>query len=641
MLHAAVLVLLWIQGQPATPADGRATAMIVGRVIDAASGAPVPGVTVSLVGRIGGVEPPKLMTDPQGRFIYRNLPAGSYELMTTKPGYINGAHGRRRHDGPSRPVQLSQGERATDVTILIWRPGTITGAIVDEAGEPMVGVTVRAFRRTLVNGRPVLESNGLSQGTDDRGVYRLANLQPGDYVVAVPAAGGSAPTSLVEALRAGGSTNDPARRELNSTVSATGVSSASGANVTRVGGRVVVLPRGLAPPTGDGLPSVIYPTTYYPSATTAREATMITVSSGEEKAGIDIPMRPVPAVKVSGVVVRPDGPAAHFAVELEAPEHPVSSFASSNIAPVTATDARGAFLFPAVPAGNYTLRVTRMPASPAERSSSLTTVVQGGNTMVSTVVGSSAFTTTTPLPTDPTWWAVLPLQVGRRDITDLQVPLQEGVRFSGHMEFDGTQPRPDEERVRRTSIMVMPADGSTMSGNRGAYVEADGRFKTIGVPGGRYMLRVNDQFAGWIFKSAMYQGRDISGGPIDVSSGDLQGIVLTFTDRPASLVGTVRGASGPDADASVILFATDPALWNASAGPRRPRIVRVTRSGAFTFTDLPPGTYQLLAIPDEIASDWNDPRFLEAYVRDATRVDLDAGGKKTQDLRTVSPRRTP
>ena len=70
--------------------------------------------------------------------------------------------------------------------------------------------------------------------------------------------------------------------------------------MTQVGGRVVALPRGLAPPTGDGLPAVVYPTTYYPGAPNAREATMITLRTGEEKAGIDIPMRPVPAVKVSG-----------------------------------------------------------------------------------------------------------------------------------------------------------------------------------------------------------------------------------------------------------------------------------------------------------------------------------------------------
>ncbi len=100
MLYTVLVALLWIQGQPAGPADARATAMIVGRVIDAASGAPVPGVTVSLFGgHLRGAEPPKVMTDPQGRFIYRNLPPGSYELMTTKPGYIDGAYGRRRHDG--------------------------------------------------------------------------------------------------------------------------------------------------------------------------------------------------------------------------------------------------------------------------------------------------------------------------------------------------------------------------------------------------------------------------------------------------------------------------------------------------------------------------------------------------------------
>ena len=637
MLYAVTLTLLWLQAQPSA-AEAPTTAMIVGRVIDAATGAPLAGATVSMLG--ARMQAPRLLTDPQGRFVYRNLPAASYSINVTKPGYLSGAYGRRRNDGPSGQVELAAGERAVDVTILMWRPGVITGTIVDEAGEPMVGVSVRALRRTVAAGRPVLRSAGSTTSTDDRGVYRFSDLEPGEYLIAIPAATGSAPTSLVDAYRAGGSTDDPARRELNSAYFATGVSSATGANATRVGDRVVSLPRGLAPPTGDGLPSIVYPTTYYPGAPAAREATLLTLRSGEEKTGVDISMRPVPAVKVSGVVVRPDGPAAHYAVELEAADHSVVSFGSDNLAPVTATDPGGAFLFPSVPAGNYTLRVTRMPASLAERNTT-TTVLQGGGGAVSTVISSSGSSTTAPLPTEPSWWATLPLQVGRRDITGLQVPLQEGARFSGRVEFDGTRARPEEDQLRRANIMIVPADGTTISGNRPAYVEADGRFTTIGVPGGRYTLRVASILSGWTFKSAMYQGRDIADRPLDVSSSDVQGIVVTFTDRPPSLTGTVRGPSRPDPEASVVVFPTDPTLWGVSASARRTRITRVAKDGAFTVTGLPPGAYYVLAIPGELAADVNDPRFLEACSREATQVDLDDGSRKAQDLRTISPRRTP
>ena len=641
MLHAVILSLVWLQAQPAATPPQRSTAMIVGRVIDASSGAPLPGATVNLGGaQLPGIVPPRLMTDPQGRFIYRNLPAGSYVLNVTKPGYLNGAYGRRRHDGPTRRVELAAGERTADVAILMWRPGAITGTIVDEVGEPMVSVTVRAFRRTRVAGRMVLRSEGTTAETDDRGIYRFSGLQPGEYLIAVPAALGSAPTSLVDAYRAGGASNDPARRELNSAYFATGVSTGMGANATRVGDRVVGLPRGVIPPTGDGLPSVVYPTTYYPGALAAREATVFTLRSGEEKMSIDIAMQPAPAVKVSGMVVRPDGPAAHHVVELEAADHSVVSFGSDNLAPVTVSDPTGAFLFPAVPAGNYTLRVTKMPASPAERNTT-TTVLQGGTGTISTVISSSGPMSTAPLPPEPSWWAALPLQVGRRDITGLQVPLQEGARFSGRIEFDGTRARPEEDQLRRANIMVLPADGTTISGNRPAYVEPDGRFKTLGVSGGRYILRIANTLSGWSLKSAIYQGRDIADRPIDVSSGEVQGIVVTFTDRPAGLTGTVRGASGPDPDASVIIFPVDPTLWGVSTNPRRMRITRAGKDGAFTLADLPPGAYYVLAIPDDVASDWDDPKSLEAYAREATQVDLDEGAGKKQDLRTVTPRRAP
>jgi hypothetical protein len=140
---------------------------------------------------------------------------------------------------------------------------------------------------------------------------------------------------------------------------------------------------------------------------------------------------------------------------------------------------------------------------------------------------------------------------------------------------------------------------------------------------------------GWTVESAMYQGRDIADVPIDVSGGDIAGIVVTLTDRPAEIVGTVRNATGADVDASVLVFPTEPALWTGTLNPRRMRSVRASKTGSYSVKGLPPGSYYVIAVPDEEASDWTDPRSLENLSRAATLVDVDKGSNKTQDLRTV------
>ena len=54
----------------------------------------------------------------------------------------------------------------------------------------------------------------------------------------------------------------------------------------------------------------VYPTTFFPSAATAGAATPITLGAGEERTDVAIALRPVPAVRVSGRLVTPDGIAA-------------------------------------------------------------------------------------------------------------------------------------------------------------------------------------------------------------------------------------------------------------------------------------------------------------------------------------------
>jgi hypothetical protein len=639
MLHATVVSLLLLQVQPVAPAP-RSTALIIGRVVDAASGKPVPGATVGISGASlpRTPLPPRLMTDSQGRFVFRNLAPGSYGLTASRPGYNEGAYGRRRPDGGAQPLDLREGQRATDVTILLWKYAAIGGTVVDEAGQPVVGAQVRALQKRIVSGQPVLSAFGVSLASDDRGMYRIASLSPGDYVVIVSAQTTSVPPSVLDAYQPSAGGNDPVRQAAASAIISLGPTAmtATGPYVSREADAVVSLPRGLSLPNGEGAPRLVYPPTYHPGTSLLAQAAVVRLASGEERNGVDIQLRPVPAITISGTVMRPDGPEMHAGVKLDAPES-ARGFAADGYG--TVTDGTGQFAFRNVASGSYVLRVIRVPSTAAANESTMTVIQSGGTTIMSSV--SSGAGTPAPVSNEPTWWATIPIQAGRQDITGLQVPLQEGVRFSGRIEFDGTADRPEGEQLRRVAVNATVADGWFVSGNRAAQVDSDGTFRTVGLPGGKYFLRASSPLPDWTFKSATFQGRDLADVPIDISPGNADGIVITFTDRPSEISGSVQRTDGIDPDAVVLVFPSDPALWDVGTNPRRMRLTRVMATGAYSVKSLPPGSYYVVAVPDEQSSNWTDPASLEALARDATLVDLQEGSTKTQSLRTVRRAREP
>ena len=113
----------------------------------------------------------RVLTDAEGRFVFKNLPKGSFGLNATKAGYLDGAYGRLRPSGTSQSIDLADGDRQTDVKVRIFRTATIAGTVNDDQGEPVVGVSLRAYRRTYVSGRRLLTLAATSSPTDDRGMY--------------------------------------------------------------------------------------------------------------------------------------------------------------------------------------------------------------------------------------------------------------------------------------------------------------------------------------------------------------------------------------------------------------------------------------------------------------------------------------
>ena len=75
---------------PGTAGRGAATSrgLIVGRVLDAVSNVPISSVIVSLAGA-PLTSSVRVLTDAQGRFLFRNVPKGSFTLRATIGGSVS------------------------------------------------------------------------------------------------------------------------------------------------------------------------------------------------------------------------------------------------------------------------------------------------------------------------------------------------------------------------------------------------------------------------------------------------------------------------------------------------------------------------------------------------------------------------
>ena len=596
------------------------TGMIAGQVVDA-SGTPVgeaivmlqlPSTPETFMSTVN----PRVMADREGRFFFADLPAGRYGVQATKDGYAPGWHGQRQPwTTGATPITLADGERRTDIIVRVWKYAVISGTVVDEAGEPVVGIAVRALPKTVFAGRvrygnlqlvPELVPYAI---TDDRGMFRFTQLSPGTFVVVVPSTHATVPvTNLVnlettvrnELFRAGVSEISPP---------GTPRTLSMGDFALMTLNRVLVPP----PPASDGRMQV-YKTTYYPSAITAATATPITIKSGDERTDISIALRPVPAVTISGRLVAPDGSAVPpMTIRLvgESMTDVVTARASNpgqvGLDTVTGlSDAGGRFMLIGVPPGEYVLE----HANPF-----LIATVQSGK---------------------PAYSLSQPVVVGRQDVRDLVVSLRAALRISGRVEYrndSGSTPPPPHPFAR---VFFETPYGEP--GQVGAEGERDSpTFSVVAAPG-QFIARTGGDIGGWFLRSVTLDGRDITERAFDLQA-DTNSLVITYTDRPSKVSGTVTDARGtPSATAVVLMFPVDRERWSGfGTNPRMLRTAQAARDGAYTFPHVLPGEYYVVAVEPEDSDGWQDPVRLEALASLASRLSIGAEDSATTlDLRVRS-----
>ncbi len=554
-----------------------------------------------------------LVTDDSGLFSATGLPGGRFNLSASKPGYITGSFGQRLPGRSGMPIQLADGQKV-QVQVQIWRGGVITGTLLDEHGEAVPNTPVRVMRYVMPGGQRTLQQSGSGQ-TDDRGVYRIFGLQPGEYIVSAAPRNSNLPSfnaepAVAAALERAGQTG-----QVNPDV------------IQIVGERLTQL-RGELSQAGDG-PSTGYAPTYYPGTTSVATAASITLAPGEEKGGIDFQYQVVPVARVEGLVTSTQGPLPpNVTLSLVSNAFNVPGMGVSGVR----ADGNGAFRFNNVPPGQYTL-VARGTSQRGREGGPLFRGLEGmpggrGQMPPGGGRGRAGQAVNNPVRL----WGAVDVNVDGSHLSNIVVMLQPGLQVSGRVSFDGTsQPPEDLSRLRVSLQSVTTPGAGDISTNVSERVEADGRFTFQSVVPGRYRLTGGGAGGEWIVAASAMDGENALDFPVEIKTAT-SGAVVTFTDRHSELTGTITDdRSQPVVDYTLVVYPSEPRFRVPQS--RRILSARPDTAGRFTFSNLPPGDYRLAPVLDPEPGSWFDPAFLQQLDDGALRVSIAEGEKKEQNLR--------
>jgi protocatechuate 3,4-dioxygenase beta subunit len=622
------------------------TGTISGSVVAAGSGSPVRRARVSLTGAElhGGRF---VLTDDAGRFTFLALPAGRFSLNVSKAGYLSMAFGASQPGRPGTPIELADGQQIDRVTLTLPRGGVVTGTVLDEHGEPSPGTPVRAMRVLTENGERRLRIMGQDQ-TDDRGIYRIYDLQPGEYIVsAVPRNIGQTDISVALAAEMQAvvqQAGDSGNATFSVTVPAVGPVDAD---------RIAMLQAQLA--RANDAPNVAYAPVYYPGALAASTALTIPLAAGEERAGIDFQLQLVPTARVEGRVVNADGtiPSGAQVALSEGDSGLDVPGIGMNVARVGPD---GRFSFSTVAPGRYTVEARAIVRRAPDGSTEIGPV-RGGRGGRGGRFGAAG-------DIQQVLWASADLGVNGQDVSGLVLTLQPGMTMTGRVDFESARGNAPAD-LSSVRLQLVSEGGNSFAIGRTpppATVDATGRFTITGIAPGRYSVTggvmrlvapsrigldvvTTDALnpggaqaapASWTMKSAIVNGRDILDFPIDIGPGEnASNVVVTFTDHTQQLSGTILDASGqPESQYTILVFPSDERYWPSAT--RRVRSTRPSTTGSFQFRGLPAGNYYLTAVTDIDPATQTNPAILEQLAKASISISIKEGEQKVQDIRVAN-----
>jgi hypothetical protein len=150
---------------------------VKGTVVENQTGHPVARAVVSLESVPGGSGLKRTArTNLNGFFEFPTLPAGVYLLTAARTGFATVQYGQKQWKSAGMPVTVAENVSAV-LNIRLPRYGAIAGTVLDENDVGLPDHDVIAYRNTQPP-RPVARAK-----SDDRGVFRISGLEPGNYLV--------------------------------------------------------------------------------------------------------------------------------------------------------------------------------------------------------------------------------------------------------------------------------------------------------------------------------------------------------------------------------------------------------------------------------------------------------------------------
>jgi protocatechuate 3,4-dioxygenase beta subunit len=550
------------------------TGRILGRVVSTDTGGPLRRAQVRLTAPEIGVK--VALTDAEGRYEFRELPAGRFTLNASKSGYVSVQYGQTRPFEQGRPIELADKQVIAKTDVAMPRGGVISGRIVDEFGDPLPDALVSAMRQTWSNGRRRLLPTGRTSQTNDLGQYRMYGLPPGEYYISASLR--NTDITIMDAALLGGPS-----------------SGASGST-----------------------PSSGYAPTYFPGTTTATSAQRVTVAVGQEAQNTDFALAPVRLARITGTVMTSDGKPLDGGMVSAMPASRTGEVGLALMGGATGrTSKDGNFSIPSVAPGEYTLTVRSVRIITSD----------GGDTMMfrATIGGGSDGTDSET--------ASVPVVVSGEDLSNVVIITSKGATANGRLTFEGGAP-PAATGVRINSVAA-DTDGPIMMAAGGVTAKDDGSFQLKGLSG-RRLLRLNNLPPGWTLKSVRLNGDDVTDSGIEFKSGqDLSGLELVASSKQTEITGGVTASNGsPLKDYTVVVFSDDPQYWTLPF-TRWVNGTRPDQEGRFRVRNLPAGSYNIVAVDYIEAGAWGDPELLDRLKSHAKRITLSDGGSEKVDLKLV------
>ena len=254
-LVVLVLIVLTLLAGANSSTLAQTSYRVAGIVVNDGDGTPLGRTRVSLSGVQDRRNGESVITGADGRFEFRNVPAGKFSLGGARRNFMPTSY--QWHDGYSTAIVTGAGLDTENLVLRLIPLGSISGKVVDEAGEPVRNANVKLVMRRLRLGEEDVFTRGFAQ-TDDEGKYEFTDLIPAQYFVSAAAR----PWYAVYPVW----TNENGVRTRADTI-------------------------------GPEL-NVAYTRTYYNGATDAEGATPLSVTKGE-RITADIHLNPVPALTVS------------------------------------------------------------------------------------------------------------------------------------------------------------------------------------------------------------------------------------------------------------------------------------------------------------------------------------------------------